>query len=335
MYLAKIRVNKSLHYLIRQSYFDRKNKCYRYQEIYNLGENPKDAIHIFDERICYFVEELENALTDRTNEDPTILLENLLWDFLPREYRQRLSFHSGREKIHVRPLSESDREAIAREIHIFDRRRLYFLRYNGIDQSRLYRMHEKLCRPLLGQCRDEREYHFREQESILRPTEYKTYVYAIFDLQRHFQEYYSTFMPEALNQDKIADHLEKDICVLHRDKVFWKGMENSFSLNEHLRRYLFMFFDFNYARRSYIDDFARHFQDSHRTFSWPDKNTVSQEETSSIFGEDFEKLKRMKQDELTRLFRKKAKELHPDIGGEHENFILLCNAYNDLLGQLK
>ncbi len=35
--------------------------------------------------------------------------------------------------------------------------------------------------------------------------------------------------------------------------------------------------------------------------------------------------------ELTRLYRQRAKNLHPDTGGEHEVFIRLTAAYEQLL----
>jgi DnaJ-class molecular chaperone len=34
---------------------------------------------------------------------------------------------------------------------------------------------------------------------------------------------------------------------------------------------------------------------------------------------------------LTRLYRRMAKKLHPDKGGEHEKFIQLSEAYQELL----
>ncbi len=335
MYLAKILKHGIFFYFIRYSYFDKELQEYRFKEIFDLGTNPADHIHIIDERICFFSEDLEDAVTMHTKKDSTLLLEELLWNYLPKTVRDRLSFLGGRKNITKRDLSEDDKDAIAREIHLFDRRRLYFLRYNGIDQSRLYRMHEKLCRPLLGQCRDEREYSFKEQETVLSPTEYKSYVYAIFNLQRHFQEFFSTFMPQALDQNKIADRLLEDICTLNADRSFWNGMSPPASLHSHLQRYLIMFFDYDYPRPSFAEDFARQFRNGHRQFRWPESKSVSKEETSTIFGEAYNSLKNKNKQELTRLFREKAKQFHPDKGGEHEKFITLCKAYNDLLSRLK
>lgn len=335
MYLAKTLAKGSLSYIIRQSYFDHDKEGYRFREIYHLGPDPMDHIKVVDERICYFSEELEEAISKHTKKDPTLILEELLWNYLPLSVRDRLSLLGGRKNIVKKPLTQEDKEAIKREIHLFDRRRLYFLRYDGIDQSRLFRMHEKVCRPLLGQCRDEREFSFRDQEAVLRPSEYKRYVYSIFNLQRHFHEYFAPFMPEALDQAAIHEYFEKDICALNGDSSFWQGFPSPAFLHPHLHRYIVMFFDFDYPHRSFQKDFARQFRNSHRQFRWPTKQTVSTEEVSNIFGVEFSKLKKLDKNELTRLFRQKAKELHPDTGGDHEKFILLANAYKDLLTRLR
>jgi DnaJ-class molecular chaperone len=41
-----------------------------------------------------------------------------------------------------------------------------------------------------------------------------------------------------------------------------------------------------------------------------------------------EVLKKMSRQELVRLFRRKAQELHPDKGGNHEKFVDLTRAYH-------
>jgi curved DNA-binding protein CbpA len=43
----------------------------------------------------------------------------------------------------------------------------------------------------------------------------------------------------------------------------------------------------------------------------------------------------MSKKELTRLYRKKAKDLHPDTGGDHQTFVELSEAYEKLLLKVK
>jgi hypothetical protein len=70
--------------------------------------------------------------------------------------------------------------------------------------------------------------------------------------------------------------------------------------------------------------------DRHRTFRWPEQQGRSEAEKSAVFGRTMAELRRLSKRELARLFRKRAKELHPDSGGEHERFILLAETYEEL-----
>ena len=54
-------------------------------------------------------------------------------------------------------------------------------------------------------------------------------------------------------------------------------------------------------------------------------------EVVEIFGVTAEDLKTMNKDDLTKLFRQKAHELHPDKGGEHDDFVRLTEAYEQLV----
>ena len=52
---------------------------------------------------------------------------------------------------------------------------------------------------------------------------------------------------------------------------------------------------------------------------------------STAFGETQEVLKKMSRKEFARLYRLKAMELHPDKGGDHDEFVKLTEAYHALL----
>ena len=122
----------------------------------------------------------------------------------------------------VGPLTDAERDRIACQIHLFDRRRLYYLRYGAVDQSRLSRLHEKTCRPLLDQSRDEREFYFTAEETALQPGHYLQYVYAIFNLQRYFHQSFAPWLPESLAFDEMAEHFEQELCRLNNDSQFWQ-----------------------------------------------------------------------------------------------------------------
>lgn len=334
MYLAPITRAGITRYVIRQSYLHESDGTYRYRNVFDLGHDPAHYLEQLSEDICYFSPDLEDRLEKMTDKDPTRVLEELLWDFLPEEEQHRLSLFRHRGTMRVRPLSGKDRAAIENEVHLFDRRRLYYLRYGAVDQSRIFRLNPKLYRPLLHQSRDEREYYFMDLEKVLKPNEMKTYVFAIFDLQRHFNESISATMPEALNQFDIADHFTRDICKLNADSKFWPGEQMNSSLHNHLVRYIIMFFDYGYGRRSLFDDFVREFMGRHRSFRWPEKKpAVSTDAAAKIFATSWKDLQQMNKKDLTRLFRQRAKELHPDGGGNHDRFIELSGAYTSLLAR--
>lgn len=336
MYLATLTRGQTKHYEIRQSLPGDDHRYLEYQIVFDLGGDPGRYIERLSDDICYFSAELEDRLQQETSEDASLILEELLWDFLPAEEQTRLSIFRHRGKARVSALSEGERSAIEKDIHLFDRRRLYYLRYGAVDQSRIFRLNPKLYRPLLNKCRDEREFYLLDLEKALQHNELRTYVFAIFDLQRHFTESFSATMPEALNQIDIADFFIEEICSLNDDKSFWRTGTGGTSLHDHLIRYMIMFFDHGYGRRSLFDDFVREFMGRHRAFSWPEKKpAVSTGQAEKIFQRKWQKLQKMNRRELTRLYRERAKELHPDSGGNHEQFIELNGAYASLMARKK
>ena len=336
MYLATLTRGQKKHYEIRRSIPGADHRYRDFKVVFDLGDDPGRYIENLTDDICYFSEELAEGLQRETSEDASLILEELLWDFLPAEERIRLEIFRHRGKARVSPLSAEERTAIDRDIHLFDRRRLYYLRYGAVEQSRIFRLNPKLYRPLLNKCRDEREFYLRDLEKVLQHNELKTYVFAIFDLQRHFTESFSATMPEALDQVDIADFFIEEICSLNSDRNFWRTGDGGTNLHDHLIRYLIMFFDHGYGRRSLFDDFVREFMGRRRAFSWPDKKpAVSTGQAEKIFQMKWQKLQKMSRRELIRLYRQRAKELHPDSGGNHEEFIQLNGAYASLLARKK
>lgn len=335
MYLAFFSQNGQQQYQIRQSYKTADDQHYHYRTVFDLGHQPQDFLEILSEDICYFNSDLESKVAQWTDGDATEILEDLLWDFLPQEAQERLSYFRYRGKASVRPLSQTEKQAIAASVHIFDRRRLYYLRYGAVDQSRIFRLDAKLYRPLLHKSRDEIEYYFMALEQVLKPHELKTYVFTIFNLQRYFSHTYSATRPEALDQQDISDHFVDDLCTLNDDLSFWPHYLDTGALKNHLQRYLIMFFDHGYDKRSRFDDFVREFMGHHRSWNWPEKKPdMSTTAIAEVFKTPWNDLLTLNQKDLTRLFRKQAKQLHPDRGGDHEDFIRLSTAYAALLRRI-
>lgn len=331
MYLAKLQMGSTTLYQIRQSY-QTGEETFHYRSIYDLGEDPGQFIEHFDDHIVLFDSTLLKAVSAYSKVDGEALLERLLWDFLPPETQNVLSKFPPRRLYRTGVLTSQEKHEIYEQIHLFDRRRLYYLRYGAVDQSRLSRLHEKCCRPLLGQSRDEREYYFAAEERVLEPGSYLQYVYAIFNIQKNFHQSFAPWLPEALAREEMGDHFLTELCRLNGDSRFWQGENVDYSLHHHLKRYLIMFFDYRPVSQTFLNDFARAFMADHRKFRWPEKqNSKSPVEISKIFTTPFEDLKKMDSDQLSRLYRKKAMHLHPDKGGDHDLFIELTEVYNELL----
>lgn len=335
MYLSQTNIGIKSKYSIRKSLYDDVADGYTYREIFDLGERPADYVEKLADHVFCFSEKLEEAVSRECQGDPTIVLEDLLQEFLPHEERQRMRDfrRSGYQKLSS--LTPLDLEELNKNIHIFDRRRLYYIRYGAVDQSRIFRVNEKLYRPLLYKCRDEKECYIKNLERSLKAVEFKKYIYVIFNLQKNFSESYSAFMPEALVQKNIDDFFLQEVCRLSKDKNFWQDEVDGDSLRYHLRDYVIRFFDSDFQNRSFAYDFYRTFRSQHRKFRWPErKEAVSDDEASELFGEKIENLQALTRGELARLFRKRAKQYHPDSGGEPETFIRLIAAYETLKGRL-
>jgi hypothetical protein len=333
MYLARLQENGRWKYVIRASYYDDNQGFYRFRQVFDLGENPVRYMHLVTENVLYFDEALENAVEqEKTNDrDPALVLEELLWDFLPAEVRVTIRGFGRNPNFRLSPLSQDEKEEVRRFIHLFDRRRLFYIRYGAVDQSRIFRLNDKLYRPLLFKCRDEKEYSFKQLELSLPAREFKNYIFVIFNLQQHFSESFSVSMPEALDPVKLEKVFVKEICRLNADSGFWQDSDTSWFLRSHLEDYLIRFFDYDFERHSFDRYFFENFRAKHSSFRWPESREIlSEEETSTVFGRKIGDLKKMKKLELARLFRVKAKEHHPDGGGEAEKFIQLLKAYESL-----
>ena len=57
-------------------------------------------------------------------------------------------------------------------------------------------------------------------------------------------------------------------------------------------------------------------------------NGMDWKKAAKAFGTNVKNLKKMTKDEIKKLYRQKAKKVHPDKGGNEDDFKNLNNAYN-------
>ncbi len=327
MYLANIRPHGRPHYVIRETY-----RCGDHllcRDLCDLGPHPGRFICYPGGNAFYVDEQIESRVRQNSGRPGSYDLEALLWDFVAPDIRHAVGHFHGRS---ARSAKTSENNAPQRPAHPFDRRRLYFLRCGQMDQSRLARVPARLFRPLEGKSRDEIEQLFIDMEKRLRPFERKSYLFTVFDLQRHFSEHFARSMPQWIDGCKIDAFFEQELCDLHRDEAFWDGMSPGAALHAYLVRYVIMFFDNEFGRPTLLEEMLNDYINQHRQFHWPQpKIRVSLREAGEIFEMPAESLQQMSRVEITRHYRRLAQRLHPDKGGEQSRFVRLTEVYHDLL----
>ncbi|MDH5297537.1 MAG: J domain-containing protein [Desulfobulbaceae bacterium] len=330
MYLARQVIGGKLHYSLRESY--RRGGHWLSRTLVTMGADPGRFIRYPGGYAFHVDEGVEEQLRSLGVDFDPELLERLLLRFVRSDIRERVK----RFERHHRPLppfASEDAARVGYEVHLFDRRRLHYLRYGALDQSRLFRMADRVCRVLLDKSRDEIEQYFMAEEEVLEENQWKEYVYVILDLRRHFDETLARTMPSALNGEKVADLVAEELCRLHDDAAFWGGMATSGGLDPYLVRYLIHYFDSDWPGRRQEDEFVRRFIDDHRQHRPMPSQRLKMEETANLFGVEWEDLQKMSRRQLTRLYRRLAHQLHPDKGGEADKFAALTEIYRRLLAR--
>ncbi|MFP4454101.1 MAG: J domain-containing protein [Desulfobacterales bacterium] len=337
MYLARRREKGRIRYSIRSSV--NTEKGYRSLELFDLGEHPENyVVYPGSGPGFYFNEELCDRLSEQGFAPDYDELEKVFWPFLDPETRRVIEAFTrdtsgGLSRQKIRGQAERcEKEAF----HIFDMRRIHYLRFGELDQSRIYSVPRKIYRPLLDKSRDELEQQFMEMESVLRESEKKNYVYVIFDVPSCFSGPLARKFPEAVNQDKVDFCFMDALCRLNKDASFWADLGVSEHLHDYLVRYACWFFDAAFENSWYLEDLMQQFISRHRTYRPPrPKYSMPVDEAAHIMGITRQSLSKMTVKDLTRRYREMAKIRHPDQGGQHESFIKLNRAFEQLLRTLK
>lgn len=331
MYLARVKIRGGIRYIIRESVPDPSGEYFVSQDLFDLGDDPAEFIHYFGRNSFHIAPEVEKIVEQKRAMPAEPDLEELFGPFLQPEVRRQAEFFSNKYRNFVpKKLSEEDLAYINRRIHIFDKKRLHYLRYASLNQGRLHKAPPKMFVPLLYKSRDELEQFFLDQERVLEPTEFRQYVYVIFDLQRFFAETAARAMPEALDQGRLDEIFEPELCRLFDDRSFTVGLDEQ-ALRGYLGRYAIMFFDYGFPTGSFENDYVRQFMGSHRSFSFPNREVdIDDQEAYELFGVTKTELEKMSKTRLTGLYRQRAHEHHPDKGGEHDDFVRLTELYRQI-----
>lgn len=333
MYLARRTVNNKTQYILCKTFAS--GDWFTSRDLVCLGDDPGKFIKYPGGSSFYIDDMLFDQLELKGVEYSYEEIESLFLSFLEPWIRVKIApFFNRHEYCHWKPMGEDKQARILRETHVFDRRRLHYLRFGQLDQQCL----DSSLLPfgeLLDKSRDEIEQFILNQELSLSPSEYKGYVVTIFDLQRFFGESHARTMPHQLNSLQLDKRFIEEVCRLDRDTLFWRGMDRDDRLPVYLISYMIMFFDHVFPEETIREKYSRSF--TGKQYRPPSAKTdrMSMDGASTVFGLSRSELSGLSKKELRRLYREKAQDLHPDKGGDHEQFIELANAYNALLHSLR
>jgi hypothetical protein len=330
VYLAQKRVNHQTRYVIRQSF--RQGDHYLSRDLFDLGGDPSRFVVYPGGNAFYIDPVVVDSLESAGAEADDVELENMFWRFVRPDIRYALEPFRRREARSRQSRRKTPPPAQGSRYHIFDKRRIHFLKFGQLQQHGLDRLPPSMFRILHRKSRDEIEQSFIEMERVLRPTEVKAYTYTIFNLQQFFPRVVAGHTPEFLDPEEVDDRFVSQLCRLNRDAAFWDGLETRDDPHEYMRRYLFMYFDHDFAPRSFLEEYVRDYINRHREHRVPaSAGHLSAEEADLLFGESPDALKQMKRKDLIRLYRRRALKLHPDTGGDHQRFLKLSEVFRALL----
>ncbi len=220
------------------------------ERLLDLGKNPAGLIRFERAGIIYAPEVQEGLAGFDVDLDA---LDQAFSIFAPQGFTPPPSRKVWKRTV----LTETEKDAI-RAVPAFDRRRVAYLRSGEVNLSRIDEVNPRLFRRLPHQCRDEREHMFRRMEAELPRREIRRYIYAVFNLQRHFMDRAARNMPESLDPARLDEVFLHEFCLLWEDRIFDPHGE----ARESLRRYACMHFDFDFAPD---DDFGRIFHEFMKT----------------------------------------------------------------------
>ncbi len=313
-----------MHYTIRETC--REGACLRSRDLFHLGTDPSKFIVYPGGKGYYFDEVVEETLRERGLNPTQDELDQIFWEFLDPEIQRVIR---GFERKLEKPVFASDN--VVQDFHLFDKRRVHFLRFGSLNQQHLHELPDKFFRALSSKSRDELEQYFIKEERILRPRELLRYLSVIFGFQQHLLFSRPDQTDGGVQQEKVDTLFIESLCALSRDDTFWAGMPRADERQEYLRRYVILYFDHATQQAAPIPQYLHEFMNRHRTYRQPKKVRSNMVEASRLFETTWENLRQMDSTAFTRLFRKQALKLHPDQGGSQKTFVKLKNIYEGLL----
>jgi len=324
-------------YLLCESY--REEDCWKHRVLVNLGQDPGVFVEYPGGNSFYFKEELEDTLRKKAVQYSIEELERLFVPFLDPEIRRIYEmFDRGVKRKKWKSLTKEELFLRQKGLHPFDKRRLHYLRCGRVNIGNLDTRPWGFLNVLLDKSRDEIEAVIEEMEIELPPLETLPYIYTALNMQRHFLHMLTRFHPWTLDQEKMDRCFVQDICLLNQDPYFFRGVpdHDPSTLHPYLKKYVILYFDGPGLARAngyhhMGDDFLGSFSYYRRGAQSARRVSFNDKEACERLGITVEEFSKMSRQELNKAFRLKAKEAHPDAGGDKEEFVAVMEAYKKLL----
>ena len=310
--------------MISETYAD--HGILKSRDLMDLGPDPAAYIQYFDRHSFGFQSVIEENLQKKGVRFRTDEIERIFRPFLKPEIRRIIeTFDRSRHFGLQVSCNLGELAPGRRKVHKFDARRLYYLRFGRIDSGELGLRDWKFLNVFLCRSRDEIESDLDRMELALPAGEYAAYVYASLGIPlvvpKHLREY-----PSALDRENLDRLVLQELCRINSDEEFFLGVQReNDSLHPYLTKYAWLYFDSEFQSQTWFEGL--------RSPMGFDKTASARpiQAAFEIFEISAGQFSRMSARELTRLFRLKAKKIHPDKGGEHENFLRLSEAYDRLM----
>ena len=334
MYLARQTKDGKTQYYIRESFLD--GTRWKRRDLAALGQDPTRWIHYPAEKAYYIDETIEDALSANGIEPSQEELEEIFWPFLDPAVRSVIRRHSPRVSGKAsKRVPFDDLAALQKGIHVFDKRRMHFLRHGATDLRKMSSRPLRAYNRMLQKSRDEIEHMFEGMETVLPAHERRVYVYFAFNLQRVFSSPLAGRYPEAMDPDTMDEAFLDEVCRLQDDGSLFPGREGRHGLDPALVRYVIMHFDNEFRAPHPEWDYVQDFMGRHRRHRkhMGRRPRLPLEEACRVLEITQEAFQRLSLRQLAQHYRRKALECHPDQGGSHEQFIRLTKAYKDLLAR--
>ena len=336
LYLRLVKFGDRYRFLIRITY--REGGFWKQRDLFDLGEDPAEFIEYPGGNGFYFRPEIEDALDSQGVEYTSEDLEDVFIDFLDPAIRRIIERSRQVDPAYrlSRACSGGELAEYQQELHPFDVRRLHYLKFGRMDMGTVETdLSWKFLKVLSCKCRDEIEATFDLMERDLPQREFRSYIYTALHLQSHFAHHILQNYPIGLDPEKVDSHFLEELCRLNGDERFFRGVEASGheGLHSFLAKYVWLYFDHGFEAESPWEGFARDFLHQRRQYQKPVASapSITLQQAYEVFEISAERLASMKRKDLVRLYRRKAKKLHPDKGGDHDKFVKLSEAYELLV----